>query len=186
MRHIATMILALLLASVNAGAQPPGSRFQTTASCVAGTGTTWDDEGRIGSGPLVGVRADRRVLRNTFLEVSLDYLQHERSGRFTAEGHTVLVTGSVIQRFGRGRAQPYALGGITATHHEGTSGFPENDIAFSTENTSFGYVFGGGVAVRIGHRFEAGPEARFLTLAGDDGADPAWASWVGGRFGMRF
>jgi hypothetical protein len=180
-----TLLVMLLLSSA------PPARAQTTTPSgtiagIAGGGKTWDDEGQIGSGALIGLRAERRLFGRTFAEVAVDYLRHERTGRFSAEGHTVLVSGTLIQRFGTGGAQPYVLGGVTLARHRGTYGFPEDGIEYSTGSTDTGFAFGGGLAVRVGQRFEVGPEARLLTLASDDDSSPAFVYWIGGRFGVRF
>jgi hypothetical protein len=182
---IGTMVM-VMLGGLSAWAQPAGSGFNSTVAGVAGVGKTWDDEGQIGTGPLVGARADRRLFGNIFAEVSADYLRHERTGRFSAEGRTILVTGSLIQRFGHGRTQPYALGGVALARHSGTFGFPEANIRSSTESTGHGFVFGGGAAIGIGRRYEVGPEARFLVLSAGTDSGPAYVYWVGARFGVRF
>ena len=175
-----------LLGCASAWAQPAGADFKSTAGGVVGGGQTWDDESQIGTGFLIGVRANRRLFGNTFAEVSLDDLQHERTGRFSADGRTILVTGAIVQRFGHAAAQPYALGGIALARHSGTSGFPELGIQSSTDSTNAGVMFGGGVAVRAGSRFEVGPEARFLILDPQSGSAPAFATWFGVRFAIRF
>jgi hypothetical protein len=40
--------------------------------------------------------------------------------------------------------------------------------------------------VRLGRRFEIGPEARFYIMQVSNDSDPAWADWIGVRFGARF
>jgi hypothetical protein len=186
MRAIAAMATLWLLAGGGVAAQPAGSGFVFTIGGIAGGGTTWDDEGQIGTGLLVGFRADRRLFHNTFAEVSIDDLWHERTGRFSADGKTFLVTGAIVQRFGHGAGQPYVLGGITLGRHNGTFGFPEANILSSTKSTSLGVAFGGGLAIRAGTHFEVGPEARFLILSSDTDSGPAFANWIGARFAARF
>jgi hypothetical protein len=186
MRIVGAAIVMFCLGGLDVWAQAPAPGFNSTVGVVGGLGKTWDDEGAIGSGALVGGRADRRLFGHTFAEISIDYLRHDRIGRFTAEGHTILVSGVVVQRFGDRDAQPYALGGITVASHSGTFGFPELNLVSSTSSTSLGYVFGGGLALRAGTRFEVGPEARFLAFASDADSSPAFAYWIGGRFGVRF
>jgi hypothetical protein len=181
---IATMVV-VMLGGLSAWAQSAGSGFSSTVAGVAGVGKTWDDEGQIGTGPLFGARADRRLFGNTFAEVSVDYLRHERTGRFSAEGRTILVTGSLMQRFGEGRTQPYALGGVALARHVGTFGFPEANISSNTESTGPGFVFGGGMAIGVRRRYEVGPEARFLVISSGTDSGPAYACWIGVRFGVR-
>lgn len=75
------LIIAAALLVVCAGA----ASAQTTMSPAwtfggtGGYGRTWDDEGQIGSGVLVGAYADRRIFEGTDLELSADYLRHKRS-----------------------------------------------------------------------------------------------------------
>ena len=189
MRTIAAVIAIWAIwvfGSVNAWAQPSETSFNSTVGGIAGGGKTWDDESQIGTGLLVGFRADRRLFHNTFAEIAIDDLRHERTGRFSADGKTLIFTGSIVQRFGRGAAQPYVLGGVALARHSGTSGFPELNLLSSARGTSAGVTFGGGVAVRAGTRFEVGPEARFLILSPDTDSGPAFANWIGGRFAVRF
>jgi hypothetical protein len=183
---VATMTTMVLLGSASARAQSSGTEFKSTVGGAVGGGKTWDDEGQIGTGLFAGAHVDRRLFGNTFAEASVDYLRHERTDRFSAEGRSILATGVVVQRLGRGAAQPYALGGLAVARHSGTFGFPEVNIVSSTESTSFGVAFGGGVAIRAGTRFEIGPEARFLILSSDTDSGPAYVNWIGVRFAVRF
>ena len=185
MRVLIMTAIAVALAGP-AAAQTGQSAFDSTVSGVAGGGKTWDDEGQIGSGVMVGGRVDRRLFGNTFLEGGLEVLGHSRTGRFEAEGHTTFISGTLIQRFGHRAAQPYVLGGYAVALHSGTAGFPEDGLVSDTDGTSHGILFGGGLAAAIGDRFEIGPETRFFMLTSDDDSLPAWAMWVGVRFGVRF
>ena len=127
-----------------------------------------------------------RLFGNTRAEVALDFLGHDRSGGFfQANGHTLLTSASVTQRFGTGSVQPYLLGGLTIARHSGTTTF-DTDIPRRHTSTDMGYHFGGGVAVRLRQRFEIGPEARFYIIQASSDSDPAWANWIGVRFGARF
>jgi len=186
MRRAMTAVTILLATAVPIGAQSSRQAFDWSAAAVIGGGTTWDDEGQIGDGVLAGGRLDGRITGQTFWDVSVDYLRHHRTGGFNADGHTTLVTGTVVQRFGNARAQPYALGGITVARHSGTYGFlPDTKVGLA-ESTDLGFVFGGGLAVRVGRQLEIGPEARFYILNADVDSSPAFASWLGGRIGVRF
>src|SRR5262245_58060288 len=175
----------LLLTAGPAFAQGP-SDFSSTAAGDISIGKTYDDEGQLGSGPLFGARIDRRLCGNTFLEASLDNLGHDRSDRFVANGHTTLVSASLIQRFGSAGTQPYVLGGVALAHHSGRAGFPELGIVNETTSTDPGVLFGGGVAIPIARRLEVGPEGRFYMLRADEGSSPAFAYWFGMRVGVRF
>ena len=98
----------------------------------------------------------------------------------------MLFTAAVVQRFGTATLQPYALAGLTVARHSGTYGFLGDSKVSLAESTDLGYVFGGGLAVRIGGRFEVGPEARFYIFNADNDSSPAFASWIGARAGVRF
>jgi hypothetical protein len=186
MRSIVMTLAMSVLGGTGVWAQPAEVKFQTTVGGVVGGGKTWDDEGGIGTGLVAGARAGRRLFGNTFAEISLERLEHERTGRFVANGSTVLLTGAILQRFGHRAAQPYVLSGITLARHSGTSGFPELSIESRTKGTNAGVVFGGGLAVRAGTRFEIGPEARFLILDPESGSAPAFGNWIGARMAVRF
>ena len=183
-RAMATLTIVLSTALAIHAQSPPTSGW--SAAAVVGGGTTWVDEGQIGNGAVAGGRLDRRIAGRTFGEVSIDDLRHHRTGGFNAEGHTTLFSGAIVQRFGHAAAQPYALGGVTVARHSGTFGFvPASKISLA-ESTDVGFVFGGGLAVRAGGRFELGPEARFYILNADADSSPAFASWFAGRIGFRF
>jgi hypothetical protein len=174
--------MLLLFSSDGAFAQTAESRG--SAAAIVGGGRTWDDEGQIGSGLAAGGRVDWRLIGNTRAEAAIEVLAHDRNDVFQAHGHTALASASIVQRFGRRAAQPYVLGGLTIAHHSGTTRF--NDLAVVHTSTDSGYHFGGGLAVRVGQRFEIGPEARFYIINISNDSDPAWANWFGVRFGVRF
>lgn len=62
-------LLVILSAGVVAAQTNPSPSW--TFGGTGGYGRTWDDEGQIGSGVLIGAYADRRIFRNTDLELSL-------------------------------------------------------------------------------------------------------------------
>ena len=151
---------------------------------ILGAGKTWDDEGSLGNGIVVGGRFDWRLFGGMSVEGAAEVLTHERSGFFQAEGESVILSASILQRFGGMAWQPYVLGGLTLVRHSGTTQF---DIFRSDRNsTDGGFHFGGGLAVQVGQRFEVGPEARFYIIHASNSSDPAWAYWIAGRFGIRF
>jgi hypothetical protein len=181
-RALFLLIASLVTLAGAVSAQTPETRG--SAAAIVGGGRTWDDESQIGSGLAAGGRVDWRLFGNTRAEGAFDFLRHERTGVFESKGHTLLTSASLVQRFGSGSAQPYLLGGLTAASHSGTNRF--GDRATVHSSMDFGYHFGGGLAVRLGQRFEIGPEARFYIIQASSDSDPAWANWVGVRFGARF
>ena len=186
MRMILAIVLLLLpiLVVPDLCAQAP--RFSRgRVSGIVGAGRTWDDEGSLGPGIAVGGRIDWRLFGNTRVEGAFDLLTHDRSSGFSqAEGESAIFSASMLQGFGGGRAQPYVLGGLSLVRHSGTTRF--DNRSFDRKSTDHGLHFGGGVSVRLGQRWEVGPEARqYLINAGND-SDPALAFWIGGRFGIRF
>ena len=184
-----TVIAAVMVSSAfvlpgQSLAQGPDTPFAVGA--LGGGGRTWDDEGSLGSGGAGGGRVEWRLIGNTRLEAGVDLLTHDRgSGFFQASGRTAFVTAAVVQRFGRGVAQPYVLGGLALARHTGEvtfgGGAPE-----PRSSVDPGLVFGGGLVVRVGDRFEVGPEVRVFTLAPEDDVDPAFAWLAGVRVGYRF
>jgi hypothetical protein len=181
---VIVMLSAVVIFPARVQAQPSDTPF--AVSVLGGGGRTWDDEGSLGSGVAVGGRVEWRLIGNTRLEAGVDLLTHDRgSGFFQANGRTVLLTAAVVQRFGRGAAQPYVLAGGTLARHTG-------DVTFSggapqpRSSVDPGLVFGGGLVVRVKARFEVGPEFRVFTLAPEDDVDPAFAWLAGVRVGYRF
>jgi hypothetical protein len=68
--------------------------------------------------------------------------------------------------------------------HSGSTSFL--DLRVEQDSADPGFHFGGGAAVRFAQRFELGPEARFYIIRAGQGADPAWAYWIGVRLGVGF
>lgn len=183
MRSVVWSVVLVMVAAGSAAAQPVETRG--AVSGIAGAGRTWDDEGSLGTGTALGARVEWRLFGNTSVEGSLDTLSHDRRGGFfQAEGRTTFAGASLVTRFGRALAQPYILGGVHLATHSGST--TVLDMRVEHDSTDVGYHFGGGVAIRFGRRFEAGPEARFYMIQPGNDADPAMAYWVGARFGVRF
>jgi hypothetical protein len=182
MRSSAAFVFVLLIATnLFAQSSPP----RGGAAIVVGSSRTWDDEGSLGTGITAGARVDWALFENTRIEGAIEYYRHDRSGGFfESEGHGSITSASLLQRFGHGGAQPYVLAGIDLFHHDGTTRV--GDLSTRRQSYDRGFHFGGGVAVRIGDRFEAGPEARFYIINAGNDSDPAWAYSIGGRIGVRF
>jgi hypothetical protein len=177
------LVLTLLAFPALSSAQTDEPRGSVAG--IFGAGKTWDDEGGLGAGIAAGGRIEWRLFGTTSVEGALDVLTHDRSGgAFEAEGTSLIVGVSLIQRFGRARVQPYVLGGVHLINHDGATRF--GDLATPRQSTDGGFHFGGGLAVRVNERIEIGPEARFFIIQPEDGSAPAWADWIGIRVGFRF
>lgn len=181
---LAGLFIGLLAGT--AGAQPSSRDSRWTFGGAAGFGSTWDDEGSIGSGVLAAGYADWRWLRHTDVEVSVDYLRHKRStGFFQAEGHTTFVSAALVQRFGGNAAHGFVFGGVTLGSHAGTAGFPADNLIAENKGTHPGYTFGGGLMVRAAERFEVGPFVRVVFLTAESDSDVFAAGMAGVRIGFR-
>jgi len=175
----------IVLAGLAAGAEAQTLERRGTVAGNAGGGRTWDDEGSLGTGAVVGGRVDWKFLESVSLEASVDVLSHDRSGgAFEAEGRTAFIGASLLKRFGAAAARPYVLVGYHLAQHSGSTTFLGERR--DRDSTGHGFHFGGGVMVRIGERFELGPEARFYMIKPDTDSDPALAYWIGVRFGVQF
>lgn len=183
MRVLSAAALLLILSAATTNAQT--SEPRGSAGGLLGLGQTWDDEGSIGTGPVVGGRVEWRLFGTTAVELSVDVLSHDREGQFfEANGRTLFTGASLVHRFGESVAQPYLLGGVHLATHSGTTRF--DDRRTERDSTDLGYHFGGGLAIRVSDRVEAGPEARFYMIQPGNDSDPATAYWIGGRVGFRF
>lgn len=180
--HIVCTALFLATAGT-AAAQPAESR--TSATGIAGIAKTYDDEGSIGRGWLLGGSVERVLFGTTRLEGSLEFVTHDRdTGHFAAEGTTTIVGVSLVHRFGRRSVQPYVLGGVTLGNHSGKSRF--DDLAFTASSTDLGLRYGGGVAVAVNERLEVSPEFRINQFFVDDDSSPWMVPSFGVRIGYRF
>ncbi len=180
-------LLVILFAGAAAAQTNPSPSW--TFGGTGGYGRTWDDEGQIGSGVLIGAHAGRRIFKRTDLELSVDYLRHKRSagesGFFEAEGHITFLTGAVVQRFGGSEAQGYVLAGLTVGIHSGTAGFPIDNLVTDTDSSNSGLMVGAGLSFRAGSNYEVGPMVKVVVLRADREPDPARAIVGGIRIGFR-
>lgn len=174
---------AILLIAAGASAQPAAARGSVSA--IGGFGKTFDDEGSLGRGWLIGGAVDRVVFGKTRAEVSLEVLTHDRdAGYFLSNGRTIIGGVSLVHRFGSGGAQPYVFAGLTAGHHSGTNTFSGQPVSLSS--TDAGMRYGVGVAIRAGARYEISPEFRVKGFFVDNDADPVTLFSFGVRVGWRF
>ena len=178
MRIVIFCTAVLISAAGTAAAQPAESR--TSISGITGVAKTYDDEGSIGRGWLIGGSIERVLFGTTRLEGSLEWVTHSRdTGHFAAEGDTVIGGLSLVHRFGRRTVQPYVLGGVTVGHHSGKSSFDE--LRFTASSTDVGLRFGGGAAVMLNERFEVSPEFRMNGFFIENDSNP----WMIPSFGIR-
>jgi hypothetical protein len=185
-RDLIVAAMLLLASAATVSAQPAPSSSRWTWGGTAGMGRTWDDEGQIGSGVLAGGYAQWRWLSHSDLDLSVDFLKHDRSGGFfEAHGHTVFLSGAFVQRFGGPAANGYVLGGVTLAAHSGTAGFPADNLVTDTSSTNPGYILGGGMSFRASRRIEVGPLVRITMLSADSDSDPAFTIMAGVRVGFR-
>jgi hypothetical protein len=190
MRILACSLILVVSGSAADLAAQPISHTDSRGSIagVFGGGRTWDDEGSLGAGPVVGGRVQWRLFGTTSVEASVDALSHDRRGGFfEAEGRTLFLGATLLHRFigdESMRAQFYVLGGLHVAKHSGSTTF--DVVRRGHASADPGYHFGGGVAIRVGERVELGPEARFYMMQAGNDSDPGMAYWVGGRLGVQF
>ena len=182
--RIAILGTVLFVAMVGpATAQPDDSR--TSVSAVTGFAKTFDDEGSIGRGWLIGGSVDRVLFGNTRAELSLEFASNNRdTGFFAVEGDTTIVGLSLVHRFGRRTAQPYIFGGGTFGHHSGKSRV--GDLGFTYSSTNPGLRFGTGVVIVLNRRLELSPEFRMNGFFIDNDSDVWMIPSFGMRVGYRF
>ena len=178
-----SILFAVMLASAVASPlQAQESRGSVNA--IGGFGKTWDDEGSLGKGWLIGGAVDRVIFGKTRIEFSAEVMTHDRSeGQFLSEGQTVVGGVSLVQRFGSGGAQPYVAGGLTLGHHSGTNTLAGERFPLSSTDAGFRGAFG--VAFRAGQRMEISPEMRLNGFFIDTDSDPATILSLGIRLGWR-
>lgn len=182
--RIAILCTTVFLATAATVAAQPGES-RTSVTAVIGVAKTYDDEGSIGRGWVVGGSVERVLFGTTRLEGSLDFVTHSRdTGHFAAEGDTTILEVSLVHRFGRRTVQPYGLGGVTIGHHSGKSSF--DDLRFSASSTDFGLRFGAGLAVIVNERFEVSPEFRMNGFFIDNDSNAWMVPTFGVRMGYRF
>jgi hypothetical protein len=185
-RNIILSAALLITSAATVSAQTAPSSTRWTFGGTAGLGRTRDDESQIGSGVLAGGYAQWRWLSHTNVEVSVDFLTHNRTGGyFEAHGHTTFLSGTLVQRFGGSAANGYVLGGVTLAAHSGTAGFPAENLIAQSSSTNPGYIFGGGAMFRASRRIDVGPMVRIALLTTDTDSDPPFAIMAGIRVGFR-
>jgi len=178
------ILFTLLIACVARTAHAQPAESKTSVSAVVGGGQTWDDEGSLGRGWTGGAAIDRALIGGLRAELSIEVLTHDRTeGFLQADGHTLIAGASLLQRFGRGHAQPYIFAGATAGRHSGSRTF--GDVRLEESSTDFGWRAGVGLAIRAGSKCEVGPELRMNGFFIDSDSHPATLLSIAVRFGVR-
>ena len=174
------LLAAALLCSV------PSSLWAQTApdprwtfGATAGVGRTWDDEGSIGSGWLIGGYVDRRLTQRLDLELATDLLKNHRDDRFQADGHTTYLSLQLIPRFGSRAHNGFVMGGPAVAFYEGTTGFDDGSFRNEHSSTNWGWMFGGGFSFRTRSSLEIAPIVRMTLMNIENDSDP-WSSITGG------
>lgn len=156
-----------------------------TFGATGGFGRTWDDEGGIGSGWLIGGYVDRRLSQNVDLEVAADLLKNRRSDAFEADGHTTYLSAQLIRRFGSRDANFFLMGGGALAFHQGTTGFSDGSFHQEHSSTNPGFMFGAGMSFHVANHLEIAPIVRMTLMHIDDDSDPWSTITVGVRVGIR-
>ena len=182
--RVIVVILAITLGlAENVAAQATESRW--TFGATGGFGRTWDDEGGIGSGWLIGGYVDRRLSQNVDVEVAADLLRNRRTDAFEADGHTTYLSAQLIRRFGSRDANFFVMGGGALAIHEGTTGFSDGSFHQEHSSTNPGFIAGAGLSFRTANNLEIAPIVRMTMMQIDSDSDP-WSSITAGlRIGFR-
>ena len=183
--------MPILAAAATAGlllAQTPGSiratpddhRLLLTAG--VGHGKTWDDEGSIGSGVLLGAGLEWELNGHWSIGGRIERLAHHRQtgGHLAFDGTTLFATAEVRYRMGRADVRPYLVTGYGLAHFQGrlsNRAAPETRDRQSTSGTVVG---GGGVEITLGRRLLLVPEVRMQIC--QPSAD--FATWLAIRAGV--
>ena len=179
---VALIVATLLLAPAQAQAQTADPKW--TFGGTGGWGRTWDDEGSIGNGWLVGGYVDRRLSQHVDLEFAADLLTNKRTDAFQADGKTTYLSAQVIRRFGGREANGFLMGGGTIAIYNGTTQFSDGSFRNEHSSTNPGWMFGGGLSFRTANDLEIAPIVRMTLMAIDDGSDPWSIFTVGLRLGF--
>lgn len=174
------LIAVVLFACVasNAYAQTTPER-RWTFGVTGGWGKTWEDEGGIGTGVLIGGYLDRRLSKHVDAEISVDVLKNKRTDAFRADGHTTYFSAQLVGRIGTRTANLFVTGGGTLGVYRGTTGFLDGSFHSRHSSTNPGFIFGGGLSFRTANDVEIAPIVRMTLMRVESGSDP-WASITGG------
>jgi hypothetical protein len=181
-------ILTTLLSLPSQSSAQSSERPSWTFGVTAGGGQTWDDEGSIGKGWLVGAYVDRRISRHVDIEFSADLLRHERNTgpfSFQAEGHTTYLSAALLRRFGPPGGNFFLLGGGTVGIHKGKAGSGDMPELNDTDSANVGFIFGAGASFLATANIEIVPIVRMTWMEASADSDPFSSIMAGVRVGLR-
>ena len=180
--YLALLCTLLLVIPANAAAQ--GAPPKWTFGGTSGWGKTWDDEGSIGSGWLVGGYVDRKLSKNVEFEFAADLLSNKRTDSFEADGKTTYLSAQLIRRFGGRSANAFLMGGGALAIYDGVTQFSDGSFRTERSSTNPGFIFGGGLSFRTKNDLEIAPIVRMTLMSIEDDSDP-WSSFtLGVRVGF--
>jgi hypothetical protein len=180
-------VLTSLLSFSSQSSAQSAERPSWTIGATAGGGQTWDDEGSIGKGWLLGGYAARRISRHVDMEFSVDLLRHERNTgpfSFQAEGHTTYLNAALVRRFGPPRSNFFLLGGGTVGIHNGKAGSGDMPALNDADSTNVGFIFGAGGSFLTTANIEIAPLVRMTWMEVSDDSDPFSSIMAGVRVGF--
>ena len=180
--YLALLFLVLLITPATADGQTTEPKW--TFGGTGGWGKTWDDEGGIGSGWLIGGYVDRKLSKHVDLEFAADLLANKRTDNFEADGKTTYLSAQIIRRFGSRQANGFVMGGGALAIHDGTTQFSDGSFRAEHTSTNPGLIFGGGLSFRTANDIEIAPIVRMTLMFIDDDSDPWSTISVGVRVGF--
>jgi hypothetical protein len=180
-------VAVFLLIPIKSFGQDYDSRWEVFGT--VGYGGTWDDEGGIGGGIVVGGGLGVRPTSRVGFEGSFLRVFHKRTFDLSPvifEGTGVFVSGNALYHFSESRVQPYVTGGAGLVHHTDRSsglGQPRSSVGAS----GLAYNFGAGLRIFANRHISLRPEFKvYLGNLGDRAPiDPVFNA-VGGSLGISY
>ena len=180
--YFALLFVGLLITPATSHGQTTDPKW--TFGGMGGWGKTWDDEGGIGSGWVIGGYVDRKLSKNVDLEFAADLVANTRTDNFEADGKTTYLSTQLIRRFGSRQANGFVMGGGALAIHNGTTQFSDGSFRTEHNSTNPGLIWGGGLSFRTGNDIEIAPIVRMTLMFIDNDSDPWSSISVGVRVGF--
>lgn len=154
---------------------------------TVGLGKTWEDEGGMGSGWLLGAYATRRLSRRVDLELAADVQRHDRSAageaQWESKGQTTYLSLAAVRHYGDRRSSWFILGGGTIGIHRGTAGFADEPPVPRNDSTHGGLIVGTGLSFRTRRQVEISPALRMTLMGVDRDGEPVTSIMTSIRVG---